>query len=942
VSGNRLAVRVFLRFFSLFLFSLFSAVAQANDAKFGWSPNTETNLAGYKIYYGTASGSYTSAVDVGNPPAIDGQVTATLSGFTAGVTYYFAATAYDTDGFESDYSTEVVWTVPVEVVSPPTASDTVLSIAEDTAGSGQLAGLSQDGSALTYQLVTSGLLGSAVILDAASPAFRYTPSANVHGVDSFTYKVSDVHGESNIATVTVIIQPVNDIPAADPAQLSTDEDLPVSGKLGGHDLDGDNLRYSLVSNGSLGQVVLTDASTGAFKYTPAAQLSGTDSFTFKVNDGAADSNIATVSVSIRPVNDAPVAVMAQLSTDEDLPVSSKLGGQDLDGDNLSYSLVSNGSLGQVVLTDASTGAFRYTPAAQLSGTDSFTFKVNDGAADSNIATVSISIRPVNDAPVAAMAQLSTDEDLPVSGKLGGQDLDGDNLSYSLVSNGSLGQVVLTDASTGAFRYTPAAEQSGADSFTFKVNDGAADSNIATVSISIKAVNDAPVAADGVLSVNENAAASGVLVGTDPDSSALTYSIISNASLGTVTILDPTTGAYQYTPLAGEFGEDVFQFAVTDDQGAVSNSATITVSIAQATADFPLEMGELTVNSNWSVVTFTKPFVAPVVVAKPASNNDADPCVVRIRNLTPTGFEIRLQNWNYLPDSHASEQVSFIALERGTHMLEDGTMIEAGMFATNKVGAFVPVKWTKTFTVVPVVAASIVSTNDTDAVDGRMRKISTTGFEYTMREQEINSKVHGLESIAYIAWEPSAGQAGNLVYEIGVTADAVTDKWHVLPFSEPFPAAPRLIADMQTTGGADTSNLRYSELTADSVQVKVAEEQSKDLETSHTTEIVGFMAFSRAEGDTDPDLDGVTTQDELEIYGTSPSEADSDHDGLDDGEELNYWRDDWDADVDQDGLVNLLDPDADNDGYSDGVEYLNLTDPAMPSAHPDFPAVAADE
>ncbi|MEW6519000.1 MAG: tandem-95 repeat protein [Thermodesulfobacteriota bacterium] len=832
------------------LFSLlFSAVAQANEAKFGWSPNTETNLAGYRIYYGIASGSYTNTVDVGNPPAIDGQVTAILSGFTAGVTYYFAATAYDTDGFESDYSTEVVWTVPVEVVSPPAANDTVLSMAEDSAGSGQLAGLSQDGSALTYQLVANGLLGSAVILDATSGAFRYTPSANVHGVDSFTYKVSDVHGESNIATVTVTIQPVNDIPAADPAQLSTDEDLPVSGKLGGHDLDGDNLRYSLVSNGSLGQVVLTDASTGAFRYTPTAQLSGADSFTFKVNDGAADSNIATVSISIKAVNDAPVAAMAQLSTDEDLPVSGKLGGHDLDGDNLRYSLVSNGSLGQVVLTDASTGAFRYTPTAQLSGADSFTFKVNDGAADSNIATVSISIRPVNDAPVAA---------------------------------------------------------------------------------------------DGVLSVNENAAASGVLVGTDPDSSALTYSIVSTASLGTVTILDPATGAYQYTPLADEFGEDVFQFAVTDEQGAVSNAATITVSIAQATADFPLEMGELTVNSNWSVVTFAKPFVAPVVVAKPASNDDADPCVVRIRNLTPTGFEIRLQNWNYLRDSHASEQVSFIALERGTHMLEDGTMIEAGIFATNKVGAFVPVKWTKTFTVTPVVAASIVSTNDADAVDGRMRKISTSGFEYTMREQEINSKVHGLESIAYIAWEPSAGQAGNLVYEIGVTADAVTDKWHVLPFSEPFPAAPSLIADMQTTGGADTSNLRYSELTADSVQVKVAEEQSKDLETSHTTEIVGFMAFSRAEQDPDPDLDGVTTADELEIYGTSPSEADSDQDGLDDGEELNYWRDDWDADVDSDGLVNLLDPDADNDGYSDGVEYLNLTDPAMPSAHPDFPPVAAGE
>jgi hypothetical protein len=753
LSGNILSVRLFLRFFSIFLFSLFSVAAQANEAKFAWLPNTETNLAGYKIYYGTASRSYTNSVDVGNPPAVDNQVTASLSGFTGGSTYYFAATAYDTDGFESDYSTEVVWTVPVVVVSPPTAGNTVLSLAEDTAGNGQLAGVSQDGSALTYQLVTNGALGSAVILDAASGAFRYTPGANNYGVDSFTYKVSDAHGESNIATVTVTINPVNDIPAAAMAQISTSEDLAVSGKLSGHDIDGDTLTYALISNGALGQVVLTNTATGAFSYTPAANKSGSDSFTFKVNDGAVDSNIATVSVTI-------------------------------------------------------------------------------GA--------------VNDAPSANTAQIGTTEDLPVSGKLAGHDIDGDTLTYALVSNGALGQVVLTNTATGAFTYTPGADKSGSDSFTFKVNDGATDSNIATVSISIGAVNDAPVAHDGALDVNENAAATGGLVGTDPDSSVLTYSIVSNGSLGTVTIINPATGAYQYTPLAEEFGEDVFQFAVTDEQGAVSNAATITVSIAQATAGFALEMGKLTVNSNWSVVTFAEPFTAPIVVAKPASNNNADPCVVRIRNLTSTGFEIRLQNWNYLPVSHVNEQVTFIAMERGTHMLEDGTMIEAGMFATNKVGTFVPVKWSKTFNVAPVIAASIVSFNDVDAVDGRIRKISSTGFEYTMQEQEKNIKSHDLESVAFIAWEPSSGLAGNLIYEIGVTADVVTDKWHVLDFTEPFQAAPNLIADMQTTGGIDTSNLRYTELTADGVQVKIAEERSKDRETSHTTEIVGFMAFLPAE------------------------------------------------------------------------------------------------
>jgi hypothetical protein len=747
VFGKILAVRVFLRFIAVFLFSLLSVAAQANEAKFAWSPNTETNLAGYKIHYGTGSRNYTSSVDVGKPPTINGSVNATLTGFVPGTTYYFAATAYDTNGFESDYSNEVVWTVPVVVVAPPTASDTALTIAEDTAGGGRLAGVSADGSPLTYQLVTSGSLGSAAIVDAATGAFTYTPAANVSGVDSFTYKVSDVHGVSNVATVTVTIAPVNDAPAAQPGQVATDEDMPVSGTLAGSDLEGNTLTYAIVSQGILGRVVLTNAATGAFSYTPAAQMSGADSFTFKVNDGAADSNIATVAVTVR------------------------------------------------------------------------------------------------------------------------------------------------------------------------------------------AVNDAPLAQDGVLSVTENGTSTGTLAGSDPEGGALIYSIINAPALGTVTSLNPATGAYRYTPLAGVFGEDAFLFAVTDDKGAMSNAATVTVSIAEVPDGFALETGALTVNSTWQAVTFAEPFVDPVVVAKPVGNNDVNPCVVRIRNLTSTGFEIRLQNWNYLPDTHAAEQVTFIALERGRHTLEDGTMIEAGLFSTNKVGTFVPVKWSQTFNVVPVVAASIVSANDADAVDGRMRKISTAGFEYTMQEQELNSKTHGLESIAYIAWEPSAGQAGDLTYEVGVTADAVTDAWHVLSFSEPFPVAPGLIADMQTTGGIDPANLRYMKLTAGEVQIKIAEERSKDKETSHTTEVVGFMAFAQTGLVTDADGDGLSSRDELEIYGTNPAEADTDNDGMADGEELYFWQNDWNADADQDGLINLLDPDADNDGYTDGIEFLNLTDPAYPGAYP---------
>ena len=104
--------RTWLPMYVLLVVFLSSSLAHAASATFSWLPNTEPDLAGYKIYYGLSTGDYTTHVDVGLPPTENGRVHATISGLTPGTTYYFAATAYNADDLESDYSTEVVWTVP--------------------------------------------------------------------------------------------------------------------------------------------------------------------------------------------------------------------------------------------------------------------------------------------------------------------------------------------------------------------------------------------------------------------------------------------------------------------------------------------------------------------------------------------------------------------------------------------------------------------------------------------------------------------------------------------------------------------------------------------------------------------------------------------------------------------------------------------------------------
>ena len=288
---------------------------------------------------------------------------------------------------------------------------------------------------------------------------------------------------------------------------------------------------------------------------------------------------------------APVAIAGNLSIDEDTPGASTLVATDADGDTLTYRIVSNASAGTVNITDASTGAYTYTPHANASGSDSFTFLANDGVADSNTATVAVTINPINDPPVADPGVLTTDEDVPVTGMLSASDPDGGAVSYSIVSNAGKGSVNITDPATGAYSYVPDTDVNGTDSFTFKASDGLTDSNIATVSVDINPVNDPPVATGSCSNTPQAQILTGFLNATDVESpNLLMYSLnadgsgglgpITTTNNGTVTITDATTGEFSYQPAStGARGIDTFTYRVIDPDGEDS-SATETVVVVQ--------------------------------------------------------------------------------------------------------------------------------------------------------------------------------------------------------------------------------------------------------------------------------------------------------------------------------------------------------------------------
>src|SRR5262249_5654650 len=147
-------------------------------------------------------------------------------------------------------------------------------------------------------------------------------------------------------------------------------------------------------------------------------FNGVDGFTFRVTDPQNSSSTATVTISVTPVNDLPVADAQFITTAEDTAVNITLTGSDVDGDVLTYSVVDAPVHG--TLTGTGTNLV-YTPAANYNGLDSFTFKINDGTVDGNTATVSITVTPVNDIPVANAQSVTTAEDTAVNITLNGFD-----------------------------------------------------------------------------------------------------------------------------------------------------------------------------------------------------------------------------------------------------------------------------------------------------------------------------------------------------------------------------------------------------------------------------------------------------------------------------------------------------------------------------------------
>jgi VCBS repeat-containing protein len=470
-----------------------------------------------------------------------------------------------------------------------------------------------NGDALTVVLDTDVSEGTLFL--SMFGGFNYTPNPNFEGTDSFTYHAVDPGGlPSNIATVTITVNALEDDPVAVSDSATTVEDTPVSITvlINDSDPDGDPLSISAIQDPTDqgGAVIINDNGTPGdttddyLDYTPALDYFSPpgvpDTFTYTIADGTGRFDTATVSVTVTTLNDDPVAVTDSRLTDPGIGIDIYIlaNDYDVDGDPIELTTVTqppNGTVtinDNILIGDRTDDYVEYMPDAGYHhpvNSDSFTYDISDGNGGTDTGTVNVR---VDTRPDAVNDSYSVDEDntlnvpgLPLPGPdvlNNDSDADSDPLSAFVDTPPSDGTLVLNI--DGSFTYNSDPDFNGFDSFTYLACDAPVGGlcDTATVTITINPINDDPIAVNDSEHTNFNTAiAIDVLTNdSDVDGDVLTIAFVQDPTSegGAASINNPgfpIDDFIDYAPLAGYFSTpgnpDTFTYTIDDGNGGTATA-----------------------------------------------------------------------------------------------------------------------------------------------------------------------------------------------------------------------------------------------------------------------------------------------------------------------------------------------------------------------------------
>ncbi len=522
----------------------------------------------------------------------------------------------------------------------PNAVNNNYTLLEDTPNSGNVItnDSDPDGDALTVITTPVQNTSNGTLVLSANGTFTYTPFANFNGTDQFVYKLCDdgTPVKCDNATVILNVTAINDVPVVGNDNANTVEDLPVTIPILNNDFDVDgNIDPASITVNSppanQGTVVVNG--NGTLTYQPATNFNGNVTpFTYTVcDDGTplpAICETATVTIIVGSVNDQPIAQNDSNSGNEDTNISGnvKTNDSDPDGNTLTVQTTPISQPNNGTVTLSANGNYAYTPGANFNGTDNFIYEICDGQSPQlcDQATVTLTINPINDAPVLSddLASTSEDESITITILNNDNDIDGNfNLSSLALSNlPPASEGTVTTNPNGSITFTPALNYNGAVApFNYTIcDDGTplpAICRTALVSITVSSENDTPVAMNDAATILEDNSATGNLLTNDQDTEGdnltLTSSPITNPQNGTVSLLP--NGDFTYTPNPNYNGNDAFIYEVCDD-GVPQLCAQANVQITiNAVNDSPVTLNDVASTNEDT----------PVTINVLANDNDVD-------------------------------------------------------------------------------------------------------------------------------------------------------------------------------------------------------------------------------------------------------------------------------------------------------------------------------
>jgi len=280
------------------------------------------------------------------------------------------------------------------------------------------------------------------------------------------------------------------------------------------------------------------------------------------------------------------------------------------------------------------------------------------------------------------------------------------------------------------------------------------------------------------------------------------------------------------------------------------AVSATGSLFGTAADPVLEVGKLSLNHVPQTVSLSHAYDDPVVLGFVATSNGPVAVDVRVTDVQAGSITLRVQETDNLNDIHVLEDVFYVVAEAGTHVLPDGTVMEAGSlstatFAGNGIGGFEQVNFKAAFDAAPVLLSQVQSVNDTSFVSSRTAAVTADSFEIALQpEQAANTGTRAAEEIGWLALEAGTGSAGGLTWAAAII-NSVTDAQTSLNYGVDLGADVHVLADIASFNGADPAIARGVSVGSSALTGFAEEDTSVDSEVTHAAERVDVLAFSGA-------------------------------------------------------------------------------------------------